>query len=252
MSGWALPRIVAHRGGAREAPENTLAAFAHAVACGADGVELDVRSTADGVAVVFHDDDLRRFDRGAGRVEELTARELRSIDLGRRHRRFRGARVPTLAEALAATAPLAFVNLELKPGGDPARLAAAAVAAIADAASGARLLVTSFAAAPLAALAALRPDLPRGLVLDRPPPDDAWLAHSAVSLSLELARHGFAQRAREAGLRLLVWTENDPRRLAAWARRGVEAVITDRPARFVRARAELRRGAAQSPSGRRV
>lgn len=252
MSPPLLPRIVAHRGGAREAPENTLASLAHAVACGADGIELDVRLTADGVPVVFHDDDLGRFGGGAARVDATTARALRALDLGRRRRRFRGERIPTLAEAFAVAAPLALFNLELKPVRAPARLAAAVAAEIAAADLAGRVLITSFEPALLAAIAVASPDLPRGLVLDRTPPDDAWLSHSVVSLSLELARHGFAQRAREAGLRLLVWTENDPRRLAAWGRRGVEAVITDRPARFVAARDARRRGAAQSPSGRRV
>ena len=56
-----LPAILAHRGGAREAPENTLAAIAHARASGADGIELDLRLSGDGEAVVFHDADLQRL-----------------------------------------------------------------------------------------------------------------------------------------------------------------------------------------------
>jgi glycerophosphoryl diester phosphodiesterase len=243
-----LPRVVAHRGGAREAPENTLAAFAHAVACGADGVELDARLAADGEIVVFHDDDLGRFHPAAASVDESAAQELAALDLGRRRPRFRGERIPTLAQALAVVAPLALVNVELKPGGDPARLAAAAVAAIEAAGLARRAVVTSFDAELVARVGALRPALARGVVLDAAPTDDRWLGHPALSLSCALARRGWAERAGAAGLRVLVWTENDPRRLAGWSRLGVEAVITDRPARFAAARA----AAAQRPSGRRV
>lgn len=245
-----LPLVVAHRGGAREAPENTLAAFAHAVACGADGVELDARLAADGVAVVFHDDGLERFA-GAGRVDATAAGSLAALDLGRRRPRFRGERIPTLAEALAVVAPLALVNVELKAGGDPARLAAAAVAAIDAAGLAGRAVVTSFDAELVARVAALRPALARGLALESAPTDDRWRDHPVVSLSCALARHGWAARARAAGRRVLVWTENDPRRLAGWSRLGVEAVITDRPGHLVAARAAAA-GGAQRPSGRRV
>lgn len=239
--GSAQPLVVAHRGGAREAPENTLAALAHAVACGADGVELDVRLAADGVPVVFHDDDLGRFAPRAARIESCGSRELALLDLGAHRRRFRGERIPTLAEALAVVAPLALLDLELKPGGDPERLAAAVTAALDAAALGPSVVVTSFHAALVAAIAAARPGLACGRVLETPPRDDAWLALPVVSLSRELARSDLSRRAREAGLRVLVWTENDPRRLATWGRRGAEAVITDRPARLVAARGERRR-----------
>jgi glycerophosphoryl diester phosphodiesterase len=243
-----LPRVVAHRGGAREAPENTLAAFAHAVACGADGVELDARLAADGEVVVFHDEELGRFHAAAARVDSTAARDLAALDLGRRRRRFRGERIPTLAQALAVVAPLALVNVELKAGGDAPRLVEAVLRALDDARLGGRALVTSFDSTLVERLGAARPTLARGLVLDAPPADDAWSAHQVVSLSCALARGGWAARAAAAGLRVLVWTENDPRRFAGWARLGVEAVITDRPARFAAARA----AAAQSPSGRRV
>jgi len=74
--------ILAHRGASAEAPENTLAAFNLALQQGADGVELDVRLSADGVPVVIHDVRLERTTNGAGRVDALGARELRRLDAG--------------------------------------------------------------------------------------------------------------------------------------------------------------------------
>jgi glycerophosphoryl diester phosphodiesterase len=231
------PYVLAHRGGAREAPENTLAAFTHALAAGADGVELDVRLSADGKPLVFHDDHLGRFHHGATPVDEMAAAVLVAADLGRRRPRFRGTRIPTLAETLALLAPARLLNLELKPSSDPGRLVAAVLAELETASAPERLLLTSFDPRVVDALRRTAPALARGYVLDRVPEDDAWRSEPAVSLSLAVARTGLAQDAARTGQRVLVWTENDPRRLEPWRQRGVEAVITDRPARFAAFRA---------------
>src|SRR3954468_14356546 len=83
------PLVFAHRGGSALAPENTIAAFDNGLALGADGVELDVRLSADDVVVVHHDATLERTTSLTGRVCERSARELAS------------AGVPTLAEVLS-------------------------------------------------------------------------------------------------------------------------------------------------------
>ena len=75
-------------------------------------------------------------------------------------------------------------------------------------------------------------------MLAEPPGDDTWLDLPIVSLSRELARAGWAARAKARGLRVYVWTENDPASLAAWAALGVDGLITDRPERLVAARRE--------------
>lgn len=122
VSARAEPAVVAHRGGAGLMPENTLAAFSHALALGVDGIELDVRLSADGVAVVHHDARLKpEMTRDAtGRwlsaptpeVASLTLAELRRFDVGRlkpgtsHARRYPdqqavdGERIPTLAQVL--------------------------------------------------------------------------------------------------------------------------------------------------------
>jgi glycerophosphoryl diester phosphodiesterase len=101
------PRVIAHRGLALEAPENTLLAFAHAVGIGITHIETDVHVSADGVAIVAHDPDLSRVGGVSTRVDVLTARELAEIDLGD------GQHMPTLAEALDGF-PDAFFNIDLK------------------------------------------------------------------------------------------------------------------------------------------
>lgn len=99
---------IAHRGASGHAPENTLAAFRKAVEMGVDGIEMDVRLSADGEVVVLHDATLDRTTDAAGDVAKMTLAEIREADAGD------GERVPTLSEALEAIPPdvLAFVEIK--------------------------------------------------------------------------------------------------------------------------------------------
>src|SRR6266542_5407411 len=108
------PLVLGHRGASAEAPENTLASFRLALAQGADGVELDVRRCATGEVVVVHDEDLSRVGGAPLRVADSPLGALRAVDLGAwAGERFRGERIPLLAEVLEAL-PAAIVNVELK------------------------------------------------------------------------------------------------------------------------------------------
>ena len=133
----ALPRpwLVAHRGGAALAPENTLPAFEQAARLGADAFELDVRLTADGEVVVFHDDDTARVTGQPGTIEGRTLAEVRALDAGWSFTpdggrtfpwRGRGISPPTLREVLARFPHR--VNAEAKRDG--AALAEALVAVV--------------------------------------------------------------------------------------------------------------------------
>jgi len=102
-----LPRILAHRGLATDAPENTLLAFLSALAIGVTHLETDVHASADGVAVISHDADIVRTAGLAGRVDELDFAQLRTVDLGQ------GQTYPSLEEALLAF-PEARFNIDLK------------------------------------------------------------------------------------------------------------------------------------------
>lgn len=132
----APPRVLAHRGLALEAPENTLLAFAKAVGIGATHLETDVHGSADGVSMVSHDPDLMRL---AGRrvgVGQLTSRELRKIDLGH------GQGFCSLADALDAFPETRF-NIDIKS----ADAVTPTVAAIRDAGATDRVLIGSFSPA---------------------------------------------------------------------------------------------------------
>ncbi len=105
------PLNMAHRGGSRLAPENTLAAFEHATSLGVDVLEMDLRSSADGVVVAMHDDGVDRTTDGTGPVTGLTLADLKALDAGYRFSRDGGATfphrgqgvsIPTLDEVLTA------------------------------------------------------------------------------------------------------------------------------------------------------
>jgi glycerophosphoryl diester phosphodiesterase len=128
-----LPRLLAHRGLAVDAPENTLLAFLKALALGATYLETDVRSTRDGVAVICHDPDLVRVAQRNVKVSDVTLAEMRAIDLGE------GQTFCTLTELLEAFPDVRF-NLDIKSI-DAAKPAAAAIL---KAGATQRVLITSF------------------------------------------------------------------------------------------------------------
>ena len=109
------PRVCAHRGFKTVAPENSLPAFAAAVALGAPEIEMDIRFTADGVPVVAHDSNLERVSNGSGTIEANTLAELRELDFGGNFsERFAGVKIATFEEVLERFSRKVIINLHLK------------------------------------------------------------------------------------------------------------------------------------------
>lgn len=225
------PWVYGHRGCSGES-ENTLSAFEQAAKDGADGIELDVRLSADGELVVMHD---AAFDRVTGgrdhrRVAELPYEEIRRIDVGG------GERAPRLSEVLGlARARRLRVNVEMKHG-VPQRLALAHATARQLAAVDPFLpiLVSSFDPLILATFAALMPRTPRALLVHRSKWSTLALETGPVwrdGLHIErtLTRDVVVQRLLGRGLLVNVWTVNDVREAADLAALGVDGIITDLP-----------------------
>ncbi len=208
---------LAHRGDWRRAPENTIAAFLAALEVpGCDGLEFDVRSSRDGVAVCYHDETLERVHGIRRRVGDLTADELETIG------------VPTLEAALAAIPRRAFLDVELK--GDPGR--AAFEALVAGRGPGLeRGVVSSFDEGALRRVGGWAPTWPRWLnVVDAEP--------ATIERAIELECRGISvewhaldraamARAREAGLEVAAWTVRRRPTFARLARLGVSAVCVE-------------------------
>ncbi len=235
------PLVLGHRGASAEAPENTLAAFRRAREVGADGVELDVRRCATGEVVVIHDEDARRTAGAALRVADAPFAALRALDAGAwKGARFRGERIPLLAEALEEL-PGAVVNVELKGQGADLRLASAAAEVIRRAGAAGRVVVSSFDARLLAAFRAAAPEVPRGFLFER---RSLWpiraaaavvrLGATAVHPQAGLVTPARARRWRRARLDVNVWTVDAPAEVRRLAALGVSALITNVPGEVVR------------------
>jgi glycerophosphoryl diester phosphodiesterase len=230
------PLVIGHRGASALAPENSLPAFARAVADGADGVELDVLCCATGEVVVFHDDDLARLARRPESIARLSLAELRALVLTS------GARIPTLEEAFEACGPTALVNVELKTrgyGGGPLAPLVDGVASIIERIGGAaRVLVSSFHPRAIWMWQRRAPRIPAGLLFEAAaarPLRAAWARHWLRPYALHpesvLCTPEQVRRWHRRGYMVNVWTVDDPGALRSLAAMGVDGIITNDPGR---------------------
>ena len=234
--------IIGHRGASFDAPENTVPAFRLALEHGADLVELDYRHTKDGVPVVFHDKTLDRTTdaeaRFGGRklpLADRAAADLTGLDAGVWFdERYRGARIPTLEAALDVIQAGAVTLIERKAGD-----AATLTALLRRRGESAHVVVQAFNWDFLADCARRDPSLVLGALGKRDLTKErldtitrcgarvvGW-SHKHIDAAAVAAVHA-------RGLKLWVYTVNDPRRARALVAMGVDGLITDRP-RAIRA-----------------
>ncbi len=228
---WDGPIPVAHRGGAAEQPENTMAAFSAAVALGYRYVETDVHATADGVLLAFHDHTLDRATDMAGTIAELPYATVRQARVG-------GHSIPRLEEVLGAW-PELRIHIDAK------HLAAAAplVGAVDRAGAHDRVCVGAFNDRTVSALRRLS----HGRIC-------TWMGRAEI-LSLRLASLGvptprsaagcaqvpvrqgrlpvvdrrFVDAAHRRGVGVHVWTIDEPDVMNRLLDLGVDAILSDRP-----------------------
>jgi glycerophosphoryl diester phosphodiesterase len=229
------PRILAHRGLAVAAPENTLLAFRAASDLGITMIETDVHASSDGEAIVSHDDVLDRVAGRPGRVSDFTLAELEAIDLGQ------GQGFCSLAAALAAFPETRF-NIDIKSMDAAAPTVAAVLAA--DAAD--RVLLTSFSEARRRAAVRALPGVATsasGLVfavalvlaklgatpLLRWVLDDIDAVQVPVrAMGLTVASSRMIRLLQRAGVEVHFWTINDPEEMHRLLDLGADAIVTDR------------------------
>ncbi|HXW04598.1 MAG TPA: glycerophosphodiester phosphodiesterase [Vicinamibacterales bacterium] len=245
------PLVYAHRGGAALRPENTLAAFDHGLALGADGLELDVHLSRDGAVMVHHDDTLDRTTNGRGPIRDARAEDLAALDAGYRFIapdpatpvyafRGQGIAIPRLATVLGRY-PGARLIIELKDN-EP-ELARRTIDEIRGADATDRVALGSFFWRVLREARLYEPRIPTGASKE----ETRWaLYRSYVRWPLGRTRYRelqvpersgsttvvsprFIAHAHRAGLPVKVWTVDaapDIRRLLSW---GADAIISDRP-----------------------
>jgi glycerophosphoryl diester phosphodiesterase len=255
------PLIIAHRGASALAPENTLAAFARALTDGAEGIEFDVRLAGDGVPVVFHDFSLQRIGRCAGNVSDFTAKELQNFDAGtwfnlknphRADEKFSAETIPTFVELLD------FLNdykgvlyLELKCAeSETISLTETVCKIIRESRFLPQVKLNSF---NLRAVAHARKTFPEITTVALFEPKfqtllrgklnliekaEAYFADE-LSLHYSLATKKMIARAKAKNFPVTIWTADNP----AWVKRainlGLQAIITNNPARLLAKRQEI-------------
>lgn len=248
------PLVFAHRGGCELGPENTLAAFDLGLAAGADGLELDVHLSADGVPVVHHDATLDRTTAASGPLAARTAAELARIDAGCRFQsrgsypyRNRGVGIPTLRDVLRRY-PDTRMIIEMKVDAREMGEAVAREVRTADAVE--RVCMAGYGARSAAAARAALPDVARSachaevrLAVYRgwarwPVRDAPYGGYQVPERTgiLRIVSPLFIRQAHGAGLKVQVWTvddEHDMKRLLEW---GVDGLISNRPDAVVRVR----------------
>jgi glycerophosphoryl diester phosphodiesterase len=222
------PLVFAHRGGSALAPENTFAAFDNGLALGANGLELDVHLSRDGIVVVHHDDRLERTTNLQGPVGERTAAELSRADAGFFFRdaggfpfRGRGIGVPALTDVLFEYRAVPII-VELKGGG--LELARATVEAVRAAGAIDRVCLGAFSARVLRAARAFEP----ALATSASGSEVRWaLYRSWCRWPISRVRYAgyqipewagrthvvtprFIEAAHRAGLGVQVWTVDEP------------------------------------------
>ena len=220
------PLTIAHRGASAEKPENTLAAFRRALARKADGSELDVHVTRDGVPVAFHDTDLSRLTGLRGAISAKTWRDLKKL-------RVRGSEpIPRLIDVLRFTRCHAVVQIELKAGVPVAPV----IRAIKAARAMEWVILASFAPGLVRAARRLAPTVPRMLISKGRRTPAALICQLAPLGACGLSVDHFAVRDAAwvryfhlRGYSIWCWTVNDARRARRLAGWGVDALLGDNP-----------------------
>lgn len=261
--------VFGHRGAMAYRPQNTMPSFILAWEMGADGIELDAQCTADGVAVVFHDDDMRRLTGMPGAVREKTLEEILALDAGSHFSgRYARERIPLLETVLRARPAGTFVNIEIKTAlrNDPiprqlvrpltgypplrrgmeraredealrvARVTADCIRTVAKDIPELPLhiIVSSFDPIALEAFSSEMPGIPLGFLHCPAPHYDTRplmeeIAHQAWHPHWRETHSRSVEREHGLGRRVNCWTVNSASVARRLAEWGVDGVITNKP-----------------------
>jgi glycerophosphoryl diester phosphodiesterase len=222
--------IIAHRGAALHAPENTLASVHRAIEDSTDYIEIDVQETAEGEVVVFHDSDFMKTAGKPLRIWDSRRVDLDRIDIGSWFDpEYSAERVPTLEEVLLAARGRARVNIELKYYGHDVDLERKVIDIVERAGMVDQVVLMSLKYDKVQRVRAMRPDWTYGLLTSVSLGDATRFNVDFLAVNAAAASRGFVERAHRSGLDVYVWTVNDPYLMSAMMSRNVDGIITDDP-----------------------
>jgi glycerophosphoryl diester phosphodiesterase len=239
--------VIGHRGAMGYAPENTLASFRKALELGTCFVELDVYFV-DGHLLVFHDERLERTTNGQGLLREQTFQELRRLDAGN------GEKIPTLAEVFEVIGGRAGLNIELKGSATAAPVVKFITELRRAGFANETFLVSSFNRELLGHVRKLDQEILLGVLVDAPRPDHISFATElkahAVCPPMAAVNRSLVSEAHLRGLKIYVFTVNEPHESKRMVDLGVDGVFSNYPdlvmAATGPAKAELSSSSAQT------
>ena len=229
---------IAHRGESFDAPENTLSAFRLATRSGADGIECDIHLTLDGEVVCIHDADTRRTSNAAFKISETSFHELRNLDFGSwKDVKWRGEKIPLLAELLAVVKPGMKVFIEIKS--DPVIVNAMKLILKKSGLADDQIIIISF---DQTAIAEAKKQLPQhkacwltGYDESRNPSAGEIInvlrrtgADGVDSHCADFIDAGFVREIHDAGFEFHVWTIDEPEKADKFKALGVDSITSNR------------------------
>ena len=234
------PYVIAHRGISGRYPENTLLAYQHAIDAGADWIELDVQTTADGVVIVSHDATAERCTNGHGSFRTMTLQQVKQLDAGSWFNpSFAGQRIPTLEDTLDFMGDGRIrICIEIKGAdmGDYMRTAWGTVDLLRKRGILRHIVVSSFSPETLRAIKNWEPLVATSL---DPDPQDGtltpWeLCQQVLGFNINAMQHVYntvtpelIDEAHQHGFSLWTWTVNKPDDMRRMVEMGVDAIMTD-------------------------
>jgi glycerophosphoryl diester phosphodiesterase len=227
--------IMAHRGGRKWAPENTMASFRKAVEFGCDSIELDIHKCKSGELVVIHDADVARTTDGAGAVPDLTFEQLEKFSAGSRFSpAFANERIPLLSDVLKMVDGKLTVNIEVKnwprayPGIDDDLIAMLKTYKYPD-----KIIISSFDHEILDSIHKKAPQYKLAVldsaILYKPSEYCNSVGAKLFHPDFHTLRSDVVGRAKQGGLTVNVWTVNTPAEWTEAINWGVDGICTDDP-----------------------
>lgn len=222
---------IGHRGACGYAPENTLASMQKAIELGVDGFEFDIQLSRDGIPVVIHDDSLERTTNGKGLVSDYTLAELQKFDAGN------GEKIPSLTDVINFADKRCHLFIELKAENSVKPVAEIIANSVKNLDwSYEQFCVVSFNHLQLMEMRALIPEIKTGALFVGIPVNLAAIAADAGAWSINPCIHHINQElvadAHARGLKVLVWTCNEPSEIAKAKSLGVDGIFSNFPDRI--------------------
>tara|TARA_B100000965_G_scaffold23567_2_gene17712 strand:- start:5370 stop:6110 length:741 start_codon:yes stop_codon:yes gene_type:complete len=223
--------VLAHRGGALEANENTLESFIYANDIGCDYIETDVQVSSDGIPYIFHDEDLSRVVGQKKYFNELSSAEINALTI------FNNQKIPTLQSVLDAL-PDTLFQIDVKT--DDVAIPALKVIESCNALN--RVCIASFSSKRLEVVRSFYPDIcismgPNEIIktllgsfgLYSNPVHGDCLQVPIYHYGIKIVTQRFINYVHSKGLKIIVWTINDTKTMKKLISMGVDGIITDKP-----------------------